>query len=153
VSEAPDPAGVPLTERTVPRLLARSAALDPGRPFVVTRERSWSHAETEQIVATLAAAFTARGIGEGSRVAIMMPTSPRHVWLLLALAHLRAVPVALNLDASGEVLRYFVADSGSVLGIVDEERARPARARALGDGSEPEPGCQMGEGPSYFPSC
>ncbi|ODU05095.1 MAG: hypothetical protein ABS81_08475 [Pseudonocardia sp. SCN 72-86] len=132
MSEAPDPAGVPLTERTVPRMLARSAALDPGRPFVVTRERSWSHAETERIVATLAAAFTARGIGEGTRVAIMMPTSPRHVWLLLALAHLRAIPVALNPDASGEVLRYFVADSGSVLGIVDEERAPTFTAAADG---------------------
>ncbi|RTL67205.1 MAG: ATP-dependent acyl-CoA ligase [Pseudonocardiaceae bacterium] len=136
MSEAPNPAGVPLTERTVPRMLVRSAALDPGRPFVVTRERSWSHAETERIVATLAAAFTARGIGEGSRVAVMMPTSPRHVWLLLALAHLRAIPVALNPDASGEVLRYFVADSGCVLGVVDQDRA-PAFVAAAGPEGPP----------------
>ncbi|GAY07129.1 AMP-binding protein [Pseudonocardia sp. N23] len=133
-AQAPDPAGVPLVERTVPRMLARSAALDPDRPFVVTRERTWSHTDAHRIVATLAAAFTDRGIGQGSRVAVMMPTSPRHVWLLLALAHLRAVPVALNPDASGEVLRYFVADSECVLGVVDQERAAAFATAAGPDG-------------------
>ena len=67
-------------------------------------------------------------VGQGDRVAIAMRNLPEWVVAFWAAAAAGAVVVPLNAWWTGEELRYGLADSGSVVAVVDEERAARIRS-------------------------
>lgn len=137
--------GLPLAERTIPRVAAASHARGPHRPFLVARGESTTHAEAEEIVASLAGGLAARGVGRGTHVALMLHASPRSVWLLLALARLGAVAVALNVEAKGRLLTYYLQDSVCALGLVDADHAAVFAEAAADAGGPPTVELDPGE--------
>lgn len=148
---------IPLAERTVLGCWRAARGLGEHRTFLVSHERTWSHTEAGEAVDKLAAALASRGIGPGDRVALLHATSPRYVLILLAVARLGAVTVALNAEARGAVLAYYVEDSAPQLVIVDPEHA-PILSEAVDVSAlavlELEPGTAVPEpvGPSAAPS-
>lgn len=127
---------LPLKERTIPRMMARSQSQGLDRPFVVAHGEQYSHARAEEIVAQLAGSLAARGVGKGTRVAMLLDNSPRYVWLLLAMARIGGVAVALNAEAKGRILTYFLEDSKCELAIVDAAHEHTS-AEAAADAGEP----------------
>jgi crotonobetaine/carnitine-CoA ligase len=127
----------PLEQRTVPAILAASQARGIDRPFVVTNEATYTHADVEDLVARLAGVLAGHGIDKGARVALLLERSERYVWMLLSLARLGAVAVALNTDAKGRLLSYYLEDSDCRLAITDREHADVfAEAAAIVGGPE-----------------
>jgi len=104
--------------------------------FLVYEDERITFAEHYRIASTLAVRLQERyGVEKGERVAIAMRNLPEWVMAFWAAAIAGAVVVPLNAWWTGEELEYGLADSGSVVAFVDEERAarvRPSAGR-LGD--------------------
>jgi acyl-CoA synthetase (AMP-forming)/AMP-acid ligase II len=85
------------TERlTVPSLVHRQAAEIPDADFVVTDTERLTFAELDMRSRVLAAGFVARGVGKGTRVALLMPNGVDWVVVAIALARVGAVLVPLS---------------------------------------------------------
>jgi crotonobetaine/carnitine-CoA ligase len=97
--------------------VASRAEPDPERPFVWYdgRESNWS--DVQAAAAGMAAAFAARDVRRGDRVAIMARNTPDHVILLLALGRIGAIMVPVNPDFGVEETRY-VLDHAGVSGVL-----------------------------------
>lgn len=128
---------IPLQDRTVPAVLASSQARGGQRPFLVAPGERYSHAQAEEIIASLAGALAGRGIRRGTRVALLVERSVRTVLVLLALARLGAVAVVLNTDAKGKVLTYYLEDSASEFGLVDDRHGATFAQAAAQAGGPP----------------
>jgi carnitine-CoA ligase len=115
-----DMLSTPLADRTVSGAFRRQVETTPGAVFLVTPEREFTYRESAAEVGRLVDGLAARGVGAGSRVALVLPNSANHVWTLLALVQLGAVAVALNAEARGDLLTYFLSDSACELVMVDE---------------------------------
>lgn len=104
--------------------------------FLVYEDERTTFAEHYRIASTLAGRLRERyGVEKGDRVAIAMRNLPEWVMAFWAAAIAGAVVVPLNAWWTMEELEYGLADSGSLLAFVDEERAariRPSTGR-LGD--------------------
>ena len=134
---------IPIRERTIPRLLERSHALGPDRPFLVTPDGVRTYRDADEILDRLAGLLATRGIGPGSRFALMLGRAEQAVWLILAAARTGAVAVALNTETAGPVLQYYLADSGVGLVIVDDV-LEPALRAAL-PAADPPGGGELAE--------
>jgi long-chain acyl-CoA synthetase len=96
--------------------------------FLVYEDERTSFAEHYRIASTLARRLQDRfGVGKGDRVAIAMRNLPEWVMAFWAIVTAGGVAVPLNAWWTGEELQYGLADSGSVLAFVDEERAARIR--------------------------
>jgi acyl-CoA synthetase (AMP-forming)/AMP-acid ligase II len=101
------------------RCLARNALIAPGKTAVVADDgRSWTYAELNARVDRLAAAMRARGLGKGTRVAVLDRNSPEYLelyfaagtvgaWLVAVNFHLKPDDVAFRLEHS-QVTALFV---------------------------------------------
>jgi acyl-CoA synthetase (AMP-forming)/AMP-acid ligase II len=79
------------------RCLARNALLAPGKTAVVADDgRSWTYAQLNARVDRLAAAMRARGLGRGTRVAVLDRNSPEYLELYFAAGTVGAWLVAVN---------------------------------------------------------
>ncbi|MBN9102407.1 MAG: AMP-binding protein [Pseudonocardia sp.] len=135
-------AEVPFVERTVGCLLGRAAATRPRDVLFTYEGRDFSLAEIDERVDVLARNLSARGVGAGSRVALLMATSPEYLHSWFALARLGAVEVPINTAYRGELLAHqlhkaqvtlAVADSGPLLEAVEQIREQvPSLADVLG---------------------
>ncbi|GAA7770091.1 MAG: AMP-binding protein [Burkholderiaceae bacterium] len=88
----------PLSELTVPALLANTAALHGSRPAVVFREQNirWTWNEFSAEVDRMAAGLHALGLRKGDRVGIWSPN--RFEWLLTQFATARVGLVMVNIN-------------------------------------------------------
>ncbi|MHB8219954.1 MAG: class I adenylate-forming enzyme family protein [Acidimicrobiales bacterium] len=101
--------------------------------FLVYEDERISFAQHYRTVATLAHRLRDHfGVTKGDRVAIAMRNLPEWVMAFWAIVTAGGVAVPLNAWWTGDELQYGLADSGSVVAFVDEERA--ARIRPNHDG-------------------
>ena len=113
--------------------LRHRVAVMPGDPFVRIGAEPWlSAAALDDRATRLAAGLRELGIGEGDRVATILPNRIEVIEVFFAIAKLGAVQVPLNYWLKGDFLRYQLEDSGARLLIADRiglESAAPLLAR------------------------
>jgi len=97
------------------------------RTFIVFEDERISFAEHHQLVSALAEHLRAAGVEAGDRVAIAMRNFPEWSVAFWATTCIGAIAVPLNAWWTGEELEYGLADSGSSVAVVDEERAERIR--------------------------
>ena len=81
---------------TVPVFIRRLAQAHGDREVIVLDERRLSYREAEQESARLAEGLLGRGIGKGTRVAVLMPNGPDWLVAWLAVTRIGAILVPLN---------------------------------------------------------
>lgn len=89
---------VPLSDQTIPQLLADTVAARPDTEGVVFREQGvrWTWREFLRQVDALAAGLLSRGIGRGDRVGIWSPN--RAEWLVTQFATARIGAILVNIN-------------------------------------------------------
>ncbi len=86
----------PTETPTIPIFLRRIAAERGGTDMIVLDERRLSYTQVERQSARLARALLARGVGKGTRVAVLMPNGPDWLVAFLATTRIGALLVPLN---------------------------------------------------------
>jgi fatty-acyl-CoA synthase len=97
--------------------------------------REWTYAELDDASERLAAAFLARGLRRGDRVATLTGNSPEHVAVFFACAKLGLILAPLSWRLAAPELAYQLEDSEPAAFLVEEEHA--ALAEATGHPFEP----------------
>ncbi|HZZ52005.1 MAG TPA: AMP-binding protein [Pseudonocardia sp.] len=124
-------AEMPFTERSVSRVLERAAAQRPNDVLFIFDRREYLLAEVDAQVNALARNLRDAGVSRGTRVALLMETSPEYFYGWFAVAKLGAIEVPINTAYRGELLRYqldkarvsvAVADRGPLLDAVEAVR-------------------------------
>jgi crotonobetaine/carnitine-CoA ligase len=100
---------------TIPSFLAARAQAQPDKPVLRVEQREWSYRELEEASELLARLLVRRGIGRGSRLALVALNSDLSVVLFLAAARLGAVFIPLNPAASRGDLEYLLRHSRASL--------------------------------------
>jgi crotonobetaine/carnitine-CoA ligase len=118
----------PTSGRDIGWLVRHWATVAPERPFVTWAPfdgpaARWTRAEFARDVAALAAAFRARGLRPGDRLALVLPNHPDFLLAWTAAASLGAVAVCLNPVSSLDELRYAAHHSGARAAVVTADRA------------------------------
>jgi crotonobetaine/carnitine-CoA ligase len=81
---------------TLPGLLASRARREPGRPFLLFQDQTWTWERCEAAVSRAAAALAGCGLGQGDKLAVMAPNSDAYVIVFLALARMGAILVPVS---------------------------------------------------------
>ncbi|AGW92247.1 MULTISPECIES: AMP-binding protein [Cupriavidus] len=105
---------IPLSDETIPALLARAVAANPGGPAVVFREHGvrWSWVEFADQVDRLASGLLQRGIQPGDRVGIWAPNRPEWLVTQFATARIGAILVNINPAYRQAELEYALNKAG-----------------------------------------
>ncbi len=105
---------IPLSDETIPALVARAVAANPGGPAVVYREHGvrWSWAEFADQVDRLASGLLQRGIQPGDRVGIWAPNRPEWLVTQFATARIGAILVNINPAYRQAELEYALNKAG-----------------------------------------
>jgi crotonobetaine/carnitine-CoA ligase len=103
------------------------AARDPNRPLIWFDGKEQSWAEVQQRAADAAAAFAAKGVKRGDRIAIMARNSPDHIITLLALGRIGAILVPINPDFGVAETTFVVNHAGVSGAIVSAETIETVR--------------------------
>ncbi|GAA2436370.1 hypothetical protein GCM10010191_58920 [Actinomadura vinacea] len=126
-------AAVPFEERTVGRVLERATAARPDEVLFLFERREYPLRGVDAQVDLLARNLHAAGVGQGTRVALSMATSPGYLYGWLALAKLGAVEVPINTAYRGELLRYQLDKAKVSLAIADQGPLLDAIEAVRGD--------------------
>jgi len=78
----------------------------PAHPALVWREHTWTYAQLDQDVQTLAGRLHAAGLRNGQRAALLVQNNPDHILLIHALMRLGVTMVPLNLRLTGDELHW-----------------------------------------------
>jgi carnitine-CoA ligase len=113
----------PLKQRTIGHVLADKAARLGNRTWLIHGADRYGYDQAHDLSNRYANGFRALGIAKGDHVAVMLPNCPEFIWTIWGLAKLGAVAVPLNTAARGELLRYFITQSDSVVAVVAAEWA------------------------------
>jgi acyl-CoA synthetase (AMP-forming)/AMP-acid ligase II len=81
---------------TVPALIRRWAAEQPGKPFVIADDGVLTYGELERATLAIAARLAGDGVGKGTRVGILLPNSCAWVLAAMAASRIGAVLVPLS---------------------------------------------------------
>lgn len=109
--------------------LTANAAERPTHVALVDGERRITYAELDRLVNRVARVFLARGVGLGSRVALMLPNSIEFFAVTHAAAKLGALAVPVNYRFRHDEIAHLLSDSGAAVFVVDAgwiDEARPA---------------------------
>jgi acyl-CoA synthetase (AMP-forming)/AMP-acid ligase II len=112
-------------------LLRTTAARRPDAEAVVDGGRRLSFAELDRAASALAAAFQARGVGPGERVALLLNNRLEFVLSIFAALRLGAVVVMLNPRQQMPEIEFNLTDSGARLLVFEADladRVPPAAA-------------------------
>jgi fatty-acyl-CoA synthase len=113
---------------TLGRWLQDTARRTPARVAIDFAGREVTYAELERRSDALAAAFVARGLRRGDRVATLTGNSPEHVVVFFACAKAGLLLVPLNWRLAAPELRYQLGDSEPSLFLVEDDYAELAQA-------------------------
>ncbi|MBI4192839.1 MAG: AMP-binding protein [Betaproteobacteria bacterium] len=97
---------------TLPSLFETRTRANPGRPFILFQDRTWTYADFHDAIAGAARMLAARGVRKGDRVGIMATNSYAHVLLLFALARIRAILVPVNPEFGIAEAKYILMHAG-----------------------------------------
>ncbi|MGI9627384.1 MAG: AMP-binding protein, partial [Longimicrobiales bacterium] len=101
-------------------LLAHRATRDPSSPFLLTGSGPLTYAEIDSQAEAMAASIAHLGVGQGDRIALVLPSWPEFAVSVFAAAKLGAVIVPLNPRLTLPELRYMLRHSGAALAISGE---------------------------------
>ena len=110
---------LPMSERTLGRVLQIQAERHALRPFLLFEGQRYTYRDAAAATRNLAAGLRGIGIQKGDHVSIQMHNCPEMLWTIFALASIGAVAVPLNTAAKGDLLSYFLAHSKTSSIIVD----------------------------------
>ena len=119
-----------LRRQTLADLLHRSAKRFPDKTAIICGNTAWSYAEFATLSDCLAAGLYARGVGKGTRVAILSRNSHAFAALRFALARLGAVLVPINFMLKPEEAAFILKHAGAEMLATDSGLAEVARAAA-----------------------
>jgi crotonobetaine/carnitine-CoA ligase len=100
--------------RVIGELLSDRAEQHPDRAFLRWRGVDFSYAEAAELTHRHADAFLASGVRRGDHVALFLDNHPDFLWCLWGLGTIGAVAVPLNTAARGDMLHYYLTQSGAV---------------------------------------
>ncbi len=120
---------------TIGRWIRDRARTTPARIAIDHLGRELSYAELDAASERLAAAFLARGLERGDRVATLTGNSPEHVAVFFACAKAGLILAPLSWRLAAAELAYQLEDSEPALFLVEAEHA--GLAEATGHPSEP----------------
>lgn len=98
----------PPHDYTLKRLFETRACVNPSRPFLLFRDKTWTWGQFDAAIDSTARMLVARGIRKGDRVGIVATNSDMHVLLLFASARTGAIMVPVNPE-------FGIAEAGYVL--------------------------------------
>jgi fatty-acyl-CoA synthase len=132
-----------MTERsqTLADLLRRTARRYPAKAAIACGDVAWTYAEFDTLCNRLAAGLHARGITQGTRVAVLSRNSHAFAALRFALARLGAVLVPINFMLKAEEVAYILRHAGAQTLAVDGGLAELGHAAARLD---TQVGCFIG---------
>jgi fatty-acyl-CoA synthase len=110
---------VDVTQLTPLIFLQRSADVFPERVAVTYGDRRISYAELAEGAQRVAGGLEALGVGEGDRVAYLMPNVPEMLIAHYAVPLLRAVLVSINTRLAGAEIAYILEHSGATVLVAD----------------------------------
>ncbi len=101
------------------------AAAEPGRTAIIHvdaegRATPWSYGALDEAAARLANALTARGVGRGDRVAILLPQCPEVMIAHLAIWRIAAISLPLFSLFGPDALAFRLSDSGAAAVVTDQ---------------------------------
>jgi long-chain acyl-CoA synthetase len=99
--------------------LRTRVALTPEKPAFIEHDLSLSYIDFDARTDLIARGLGARGVGEGDRVAIMLPNSTAFFEVWAATAKVRGAVVLVNTHLKDDEVAYIVDDSGAKV-LVDE---------------------------------
>jgi len=108
------------TAATLAEIVADVAAQEGDRTAIIFADQRLSYGQVHGQIELVANALAARGIGQGDRVAIMVPNIPQFVVSYYAVLRLGAVVVPLNLLYKAEEVGYILNDNQTKAIIVFE---------------------------------
>ncbi|SDQ79091.1 AMP-binding protein [Actinopolyspora saharensis] len=106
---------------TIPLGYAVGAVRHPDRPAVIDERGALSFAEVDRRTTRLAGALRERGVGSGSRVAILCRNHHGFVEALVAAGKLGADSILVNTGMSGEQISTVLSEQGARMVIADSE--------------------------------
>ena len=127
-----------LRRQTLADLLHRSARRHPAKTAIICGETTWTYGAFDALCDRLAAGLAERGVGKGSRVAVLARNSHGFAALRFALARIGAVMVPINFMLKAEEVAYILRHGGATLMATDSGLAELARAAAALDTSVTE---------------
>jgi carnitine-CoA ligase len=111
------------TDRTLPRMLRRQAALYGNRRLVEINGQAWSFAETLEMAARFGGTLQAAGIECGDHVAVMCGNRQELLQIYLGCGWIGAVTVPINTASRGAQLAHILANSQAKLLVLQAEFA------------------------------
>jgi len=108
-------------ERTLPMMLRRGAERGGPRVLVSIGDASWSLRDACDAAAGRGAALRAAGVARGDRVLLMCSNRIEFLECFLGCAWIGAIAVPVNTASMGPQLRYFLADSGAKLLVIEAQ--------------------------------
>jgi long-chain acyl-CoA synthetase len=121
-----------LTARTLGGDLRATAERVPADEAIVAADGRLAFAELDRRADDVAAALVAAGVGEGDRVALVLPNGVECVIALYGSLRAGAVIAPIDPTIKPERLSYVLADSGAALAICDRERESVVADAAAG---------------------
>jgi fatty-acyl-CoA synthase len=122
-----------IRRQTLADLLQRSAARTPHKLAIACGDVRWTYAEFDALCSRVAAGLHERGVGKGSRVAVLARNSHAFAALRFALARLGAVLVPINFMLKAGEAAYILRHAGAEMLATDSGLAELARAAAAQD--------------------
>jgi len=122
-----------LRRQTLGDLLHRSAKRFPNKTAIICGDTAWTYATFDAVCNRLATGLAARGIGKGTRVAILSRNSHAFAALRFALARLGAVLVPINFMLKAEEAAFILRHAGAEMLATDSGLADVARAASALD--------------------
>lgn len=143
---------VDVTQLTPLLFLERSAAVFPDKVAISYGERQMTYSEMASAAQAAASGLAAVGVGEGDRVAYLMPNLPQMLVGHFAVPLLRGVLVAINTRLSPQEIGYILDHSGAKVLVADTALLEPLVA-VLADRSQLETVVQVADarGPVEVP--
>ena len=118
--------------------LTWQAERQPERPALTMGGETYTRRELDRAANRLARALAARGIGRDDRVAVVLPTGPRHQITCFALWKLGALVIPLPANIADQELEHLAAQADPKL-IIGVDAARLTGVEALAGDFSPDP--------------
>jgi carnitine-CoA ligase len=112
-----------IEDRQLNRLLPHQAAVNGDAPWLMEDDAQLTFEDGHLRVKRYAAGFSARGIGPGDVVAVMMDSCTDYVLVILALIRVGAVSVPVNTAFRGEFLRRLLEQTKPACVVLDQAYA------------------------------
>ena len=109
------------------KLLVKAVENYPEHTAIVYDKLRISYAELYAKIVGLSQGLSALGIGQGDRLALILPNCPEFVFSFFAIAKLKAIAVPLNHLFKAEEISYYVSDSNVKAIVTDAKRAKMCR--------------------------